>query len=706
MPTADENLVKKWDERFKACSAQRTNFERQWHANLAFYFGRQWIQFQTTVTGSNIVGFSITEPKLSENWRVRHVSNKCKRIVRTEVTKLTKEEPQFWTVPESTEEHDRSAALAADAISDYLLHSRYFNITRSRATFWLSVTGTGFIKTFYDDEQLDVDGKKGKLIYEAPSTFHIFVPYLQVQDIEDQPYVFNCKAVDPDLVSQFYGKSVETSQSAVNDVLESRFLTSMGIKSAQDKTLRQCYVKEVWVKPCKDFPNGVMFVYEGQKLLYMYDPRPVEEMDQMPMMGNGMENILQMPDRSQIAAFPYKHKQYPFAKIEHVPTGRFYTQSVLDDIIPIQKDYNRTRSIQKEAANLSGKPQYWMIKGSYDPSKHNSKPGLLLQVNPGFEGPHLVEQSPPAQGLKEELDYSVQDMDDISGQFEVAKGRTPPGVEAASAIAYLQEENDTILYHTVESIEAAVQKIGIQSLSLVHEFWQEDRVVRAIGQNSYFEARVFKGSDLNPFMDFRVESQSMAPRSRAAKQAFITELLKIGALPVEKALRYLQMNETNKLYEELMLDSRHAQRENYIMAQGQELIKPVLNPQPTDPLGKDKYLPKMETLKDLNGKEMTDSYKQPVQYKVTVNDFDNHPTHVYEHEAYCKSQEFELLSPEVQQIILSHIQEHKNEIMQEQIAQQTLGMGPAGQEQGGASQNGATAIPPTTGTGQSESTAE
>jgi hypothetical protein len=691
MPTADENLIKKWDERFKACAAQRTNFERQWHANLAFYFGRQWIQFQSTVTGSNIIGFSITEPKLSENWRVRHVSNKCKRIVRTEITKLTKEEPQFYTVPETTEEHDRAAALAADAISDYLLHSRYFNVTRSRATFWLSVTGTGFIKTFYDEEQLDVDGKPGKLIYEAPSPFHIFVPYLQVQDIEDQPYVFNCKAIDPDLVQSFYGKAIEGSQSTANDILESRFLTSLGVKNVKSETLRQCYIKEAWVKPCKDFPKGVMFVYGEGKLLYMYDPRPAED-NQLPMMGNGIENILQTPPREEVSEYPYKHRQYPFAKLDHVPTGRFYAQSVLDDIIPIQKDYNRTRSIQKEAANLAGKPQYWMNKGSYDANKHSAKPGLLLQVNPGFEGPHLVETPPPAQGLKEELDYSVQDMDDISGQFEVAKGRTPPGVEAASAIAYLQEENDTILFHTVESIEAAIQKIGIQSLSLVHEFWTEDRVVRAVSTNSYFEAKVFKGADLNPFMDFRVESQSMAPRSRAAKQAFITELLKIEALPVEKALRYLQMNETNKMYEELMIDSRQAQRENYMMAQGTELVKPSLEVNPDDPMGK-QTVPRTNTLKDIDGKEMKDDSGQPIAYNVTVNDFDNHPTHVYEHENYCKSQEFELLTPQIQQIILNHIQEHKQEIMQEQIAQQQLGMGPAGAESGGeVSQSGTGAV--------------
>lgn len=718
MPSADENLITKWENKFKACAQQRTNFEKQWHANLAFYFGRQWIQVQNiSVSGSNVVGFALSDPKPTEKWRVRHVSNKIKRIIRTELTKLTKEEPQFYTVPASTEESDRAAALAADSISDYLLHSRYFNITRGQATFWAVICGNGFIKTFYDETKMDVDGVEGKIIYEAVSPFHIFVPWLQIQDIEDQPYVFNCKAVDHDIVSDYYGKSLEGTKDVSKDLLESRFLTSLGIKNpSQKEGLKQCYIKEVWCKPCKDFPKGVMFVYAEGKLLYMYDPTPAMDssaaspVGEMPASGggqsydignnptNGMQGssldlssvgfenpqTFGLPIQSDGADYPYQHKEFPFAKIDHIPAGRFYAQSTIDDLMPIQKDYNRTRSVMKEAANLAGKPQWWMVKGSYDVGKHTSEPGLIIQVNPGFEGPNPLQQPELPQQVKDELDIAIRDMDDISGQFEISKGRTPPGVEAASAIAYLQEENDTILYHTVASIEAAIQKIGIQSLSLVHEFWTEDRVVRATSQNSYFEARVFKGSDLNPFMDFRVESESVAPRSKAAKQAFITELLKTGALPLEKAMRYLQMNETNKLYEELMVDSRQAQRENFMMSKGSALYKSTGQPDPNDPMGQ-KMLPRTEAVKDDKGQEIKDRTGQPVQRPVTINDFDNHPVHVMEHENYMKSQEYELLNPQIQQIFLDHLQEHKQEIMYEQMAQQQLGLAPS-EEAGGGQQ--------------------
>src|SRR6185503_15950160 len=81
------------------------------------------------------------------------------------------------------------------------------------------------------------------------------------------------------------------------------------------------------------------------------------------------------------------------------------------------------------------------------------------------------------------------------------------------------------------------------------------------------------------------ETNSMAPRSVAAKQAFITELMKMGAIEPNKALRYLQMSETDKLYDELMIDNRQAQRENVYMSEGQPLYKidpegqPQIDPQ-------------------------------------------------------------------------------------------------------------------------------
>src|SRR5688500_4998354 len=139
---ADTKLIEKWDQNLHICQQARLNFERQWHENMAFFFGRQWIVTTKNPQG----GFSIREAPAAENWRVRHTANRILRIIRTEIAKLSKEEPQFFCMPASTEEKDRLAAMAGDAISEWIIRTKYFNKKRTEATLWASLCGTSFLK--------------------------------------------------------------------------------------------------------------------------------------------------------------------------------------------------------------------------------------------------------------------------------------------------------------------------------------------------------------------------------------------------------------------------------------------------------------------------------------------------------------------------------------------------------------------------------
>jgi len=692
--SADKALVEKWEIKMNACQQARINFERQWHSNIAFYHGRQWIAFMNSV-GSN-GGFMLSEPAPSYRWQVRHTANRIRRIIRTELTKLSKEEPQFWCMPKSTEESDRAAAMAGDAIAEFLIHAKYFNAKRMEATLWAVLCGTAFIKTYYDQDKTDIDGIKGAIDFLAVTPFHLLIPHLQIVDLQEQPYVGHVRTLDPETVYNAYGVEIQPTSDVGSTIMDTRFLQSIGIKNTKNERLKQCYVKEIWAKPCKEFPKGAMFVYGEGRLLNMYEPKLASDQqdpNQMALpVGEVTTDVKNVPKSiheglpGYDTKFPYRHNRFPFAKIDHVPSGMFYSDSVIKDLIPLQKEYNRTRSIMLERRNLASKPQWGYNKGSINPKHFNSKPGLLLAVNPGFDQPKPLEQAPLDPALPGDLDITVRDMDDASGQFEISKGRTPPGVEAASAIAYLQEENDTIFHHTITSLENAVQEVGVQALALVHDYWEEERIIASTSRNQAYEVRKFKGKDLAPFTDFRVESGSMAPRSKAAKQAFITELIKMQVITPDQGMKYLQMNETNKMYEEIMIDNRHAQRENMRMAEGQELLK--MGPAEPNEMGIAMPVPKTDVRMDqmgmpvmvpdpaamiqdpMTGQQSPDPAAPmiPEIYNVTVNPFDNHPIHIKEHESYQKTQEYEMLPPESQDIIQRHVDEHKGEILKERVA--------------------------------------
>ena len=47
---------------------------------------------------------------------------------------------------------------------------------------------------------------------------------------------------------------------------------------------------------------------------------------------------------ASLDGFPAGYKEYPIVKFDHIPSGQYYSACVIDDIIPLQREINRTRS--------------------------------------------------------------------------------------------------------------------------------------------------------------------------------------------------------------------------------------------------------------------------------------------------------------------------------------------------------------------------
>src|SRR5690606_1392389 len=100
-------------------------------------------------------------------------------------------------------------------------------------------------------------------------------------------------------------------------------------------------VIEMWVKPgvSEFFKDGGMITIADQKILAYY------------------------PE------WLYTNRQYPFAHVRHIETGKFYGESPITDLVSLQREYNRTRGQIIEAKNRMAKPQLAAEIGSLDPNK-------------------------------------------------------------------------------------------------------------------------------------------------------------------------------------------------------------------------------------------------------------------------------------------------------------------------------------------------
>lgn len=650
---------------FQRCQNQRVPQERQWYLNLAFYYGNQHVQFRQLNGGA----FDLYVPK-APYYRVRIVVNHTRRVIRKEIARLTAQKPNAFVVPTSTEDTDVFAAQAGEQIWDSLWRRLKFNKTLREAVFWQAVCGNGFIKSYWDSSRQDPDAEaplnmgmkpeemqpSGDICIEHISPLHLFVPDLMTTEIENQPYIIHAQMRTNQWIKQNLKLDVTPSSSL--DSVEDGLKNVMNVTSMDNKK-DMGIVLEVWVKPnyLPELPKGGVFTVANNQVAQGFDE------------------------------WPYDHGQYPFSKLDSIQTGKFYTASVIEDLIPIQKELNRSRGQLIESKNRMSKPQLTAQEGSIDPRKITTEPGQVIFHKVGFDPPTPL----PLQGLPsyvtDEINRLYTDMQDLSGQHDVSNGSTPPGVTAATAISFLQEQDESLISTHFTSIEEAIEKVAGQSLNYVQMYWDAPHTVKVVGTEGVFDVQIFKGADLKGNTDIRVESGSALPTSRAAKQAFIMDLMKMGFIPPDEGLEMMEIGGIDKIYERIQVDKRQAQRENLKMRtvdenaiaelnqkwqemqmqQMQQIqqVAPDPNIDPNDP--QMAGMAAASTMPDSGNPDNpqpnptidpTSGLQLAPPLIVPVNTWDNHEVHIQVHNDYRKSQYYDSMDATVRQLFEEHVKQH------------------------------------------------
>ncbi len=612
------------------CRTIRQQIERQWYVNLAFYIGRQNVTAVPMSTGSNVnSGMRLWVPP-APYYRSRPVFNRIRPAIRTELAKLTSQRPSATIVPSTSDEKDLIASRAGEQIWESIYSRKKLKVVHRRAQLWALTCGVGFIKTYWDPNAPDPDNPAcpGDFVFDVVTPFHLFVPDMLAEDIEDQPYVMHVTTRTPEWVKLNYpGVSAAPNVMEASDVMSNAFLNLVGAGTYR-KDAVLCY--EVWVKPnqIEFMPDGGMFTIIGDQVVQYVDT------------GN-----------------PYMHSQYPFTKFDHIPNNRFYSDSVINDLIPIQREYNRTRGQIIESKNRMAHPQLLAAEGSIDATKITTEPGQVILYKLGFPAPQPLPMQNIPSYVIQELNNLLQDFEDISGQHDVSRGQSPPGVTAATAISFLQEQDETMLSPTFGSIEEAFEKIGYQTLCHVKQYWDTQRYVKVVGTDGQFNVMTFQGSDLRSNTDIRIEAGSALPTSKSAKQALLMDLMTQGFIPPEKGLELMDVGGVTELYEQLQVDSAQAMRENMKMA---AVTQDIMQQYLMTFQGIDPATGMAQLVDPSTGQPMQNPDGSPAQPPliVPVNAFDNHMAHISTHNQYRKSQEYDMLDPNIKQLFEEHVNQH------------------------------------------------
>jgi hypothetical protein len=634
--------------------------EQDWYLQLAFYNGTQYRDWTEVIKGAPKQLIDAPNPAGTP----RIVVNKIEPIIRTEIAKTSSGHPSATVVPASNDDEDLMAATAAEQVWQAMYDKANFQTdVLQKSEFWRAVCGNVFTKTYWDPSAREItptptqdpytgerkiiqkETSKGDVAFEVVSPFHLFVPDLAEESIENQPYLFNVYTKSENWVKSTFGgvlpKDFKPSKVSATEIMDA---TMMDVKGGNTAKPDAVLVIEMWAKP-----NGCPFLPKGG-LITIVDNEIVQFAE------NGI---------------PYSHKSYPFAHAYSIPTGRFYRRSVIKNLIPLQRELNRTRSQIIQAKNLMAKPQMMYHEGAVDPRKLSAKAGLWIPVRPGFAMPQPVPIQPLPNYVLQEVQQLESDFEDISGQHQVSRGQSG-GVTAATAINYLQERDDAYLTTIFASIEAAIEKTAKQAISLFIQYVNTPRLIKTVGTDGAFDATVLAGADIASGNDIRIESGSALPTSKSARQALITEWMKMQFITPQEGLKMLDMGMLKNFYNLIKLDENHASRENLQMKR----LTPEAIQQFQDAWEQgaaqgqpDKVVPGQV---DAEGNPIPLAVPAVVQ----VHSYDNHAVHIEVHNRFRKSQSFDILPDEIKAEFQKHISMHENALQQKMMQEAAMGQAP------------------------------
>jgi hypothetical protein len=293
--------------------------------------------------------------------------------------------------------------------------------------------------------------------------------------------------------------------------------------------------------------------------------------------------------------------------------------------------------------------------------------------------PQPLPLSPLPQYYLDQQDRVLNDWIDISGEREVSRGDTPPGVTSGTAISYLQEASNQYLTPQFQSIEQGVEKIATQTVELFVQYVDIPRKIRTIGADGAFDTMLLKGADIASGTDIRIESGSSYAKSKAAQEARVMDMFAVGIIDQPAAARMLEIGGVQKIMDTLNVAERKAQRENIKMKMmtvedvemaRQEAMQQIMTQLPPEAMENPEIMMELENM--------------PAPAIISVDDFDMHEVHVETHNKFRMSQEYEILPDEIKQQFAEHVGQHEAAIQQKQL-QQFLQMIPGdGSEEGGA----------------------
>lgn len=436
--------------------------------------------------------------KALPDYKAQVIDNMIFSTVETIIPILFSHNPQFIVLPQIPEMFDR--AQMVQNLLDFEFERAKVFPTLLQGIKTGVITGTSPFAVIWDSNASNGLGEV-KLIPISP--FNFFVDPMATS-IDDAEYVIYAtyKPVGQ-VIKQFPEKKElllkTTTQPQDEYLLYGKEADLMNIKDVvlyiecymRDYTIESEIIEEEGQKyqiTKRKYPNGRRIIVAGDVLLY-----------------DG-EN-------------PYKDGRFPFVvwKCYENPNS-FWGIGEVEQIIEPQRYRTEILNCIIENARTTANAVWILDKNcGIDHNTITGRPGLVIRKNPGTEVRRESPQPLPAYVQNLPVLFA-QDIENISGVYDVTRGEKPLGVTAAAAITALQEQAQGRIRLKVQLLEQALSEIGSLWLSRVQQFWETKRYITFIDKATETQKFILISKhDLDGDFTVRIKAGSTMPVNKTAR---------------------------------------------------------------------------------------------------------------------------------------------------------------------------------------------
>lgn len=209
-----------------------------------------------------------------------------------------------------------------------------------------------------------------------------------------------------------------------------------------------------------------------------------------------------------------------------IKDGEIWGQGIVKPLVSLQNRINMTLSQIVDTRQRNGVSGILGTVGMrFTSGWLDGYAGRFVRWEPDPQHPDLkpefIDTKTMDQGVYQELDRTVDRMQQISGTQDVDIGKAPKNVSAATAIQVLQESAAGRREGREQELIDAFKECYSHQLLLLAEYAIEPRTYRLKARNGKWEYRQFRGSDLAGHTDVMVEEQAGYDQRAFLREALV-----------------------------------------------------------------------------------------------------------------------------------------------------------------------------------------